>query len=133
MTASASYLYLPSSRRSPSTNSGNATDTINGKAELAVHRVVAAVRIDRRDFQEEQMAGQQRRHRLLAASARPSRSPIAGITQDYTDLQTSKSHDRQPCSCALGGTQFQSDIGGSAIDDARRCPAFHRFAGFCGV
>ncbi len=113
VTASASYLYLREQPAIASSNSGTPTDTVSGKASwqfTETWRVFGSIAWD---FEEKQMAGNSIG---IAYDDECTTFSIAysEITQDYTDLQTSKSLIVSLQLRTLGGTQFQSDIGGTS-------------------
>ncbi len=109
VTASASYLYLREQPAIASTNSGTPTDTISGRASWQFTETWRLFGSIAWDFAEKQMAGNSIG---LAYDDECTTFSIAysEITQDYTDLQTSKSLIVSLQLRTLGGTQFQSNF-----------------------
>ncbi len=113
VTASASYLFLREQPAIASSYAGQETDTVSGRASWQFTETWRLFGSLAWDFHEDQMAGNSLG---LAYDDECTTFSIAysETTQDYTDLQTSKSLMVSLQLRTIGGTQFKSDLGGSS-------------------
>lgn len=113
VTTSASYLYLREQPAIASSNSGTPTDTISGKASWQFTENWRLFGSIGWDFQERQMAANSLG---IAYDDECTTFSIAysEVTQDYTDLQTSRSLLVNLQLRTLGGTQFSSNFGNTS-------------------